>query len=196
MQVVCFRSELINKNTEKKKKADGSLRAEADSFFVSITKEAGARPITGEIGSPYGEDATGCKGLNKGDFIDCAPLDLVIFLQPVINRLAAGSLSLPVRTESPSPPPAPALLRSPISPRCSAAGINFFSPSPFSGVRFIFPPSPLTGRAAGFGAAAPRGPGSPAAGRAPPPSRGRLNLATPPFPSLRGGFLWGLLRSF
>lgn len=174
--MVCFRSELINKNTEgkkKKKKVDGSLRAEADFFFfffvclcVCITKEAGAGPIRGEIVSPFGEDAAGCKGLNKGDFIDCAPLDLVIFLQPVINLLAAGSPSLPVRTDSPSLPPAPALLRSPLSPLCSGARIIlicFFSLLLSLGFVSARPRSPLTGGAAGFGAAAavvPLGPGS------------------------------------
>lgn len=95
MQVVCFRPELKNKNTRVKKKPDGSLREEADfvCLFVGlpIMKVAEAGPITGEIGSPFGEDAAGYKGLNKGDFIDCPPLDSVISLQLVINRLAFGA---------------------------------------------------------------------------------------------------------
>lgn len=62
-------------------------------FFVCllIMRVAEAGPITGEMGSLFGEDAAGYKGLNKGDFIDCPPLDSVISLQLVINRLAFGA---------------------------------------------------------------------------------------------------------
>lgn len=58
---------------------------------LPVMKVAEAGPIAGEIGSPLGEDAAGYKGLSKGDFIDCPPLDSVLSLQLVINRLAFGA---------------------------------------------------------------------------------------------------------
>lgn len=95
-------------------------------FCVCVTKEARAGPITGEIGSPFGEDAAGCKGLNKGDFIDCAPLDLVIFLQPVPNRPAAGS-PCPARTEGIAlPAPARLSLAAPSSRAAPALELLLF----------------------------------------------------------------------
>lgn len=69
MQVVCFRSELINKNTREKKKKKQIDPCEWRLIFclfvcLPIMKVAEAGPITGEIGSRFGEDAAGYKGLN------------------------------------------------------------------------------------------------------------------------------------
>lgn len=58
-----------------------------------IMRVAEAGPTTGEMGSPFGEDAAGYKGLNEGGFIDCPPLDSVISLQLVINSLALEPLA-------------------------------------------------------------------------------------------------------
>lgn len=94
-------------------------------FFKCVYNERGAGPITGETVSPCGEGAAGCKGLNKGDFIDRVPLDSVLFLQPVVNPSEAESPPLPLRTASLSAP-SPALLAAP-SPYAAPALPLFFS---------------------------------------------------------------------
>lgn len=201
MQVVWFRSQLKNKNTrEKKRQMDPCEWRLIFLLFVGllIMRVAEAGPITGEIGSPFGEDAAGYKGLNQGGFIDCPPLDSVISLQLVINRwhlepLADRTVGIALRA------PSLAVLRSPIFPRCSGAGINspHTLPSSFlwGSLRF-FPSNKGSGRTRGGGGGFQRPRSSaPAAGRAPPPSRGILSLTTSPFPALSGRFLRGLLSS-
>lgn len=112
---------------------------EADFNFFLITKKAEAGLITVEIGSPFEEEIAGCKGLSKGDFIDYASLDLVIFLQ--LGRREP----FPAHTEGIALSAlAPALLRSPISSCPPVLGLFFIFPSPFSGVGSISAPSPLT----------------------------------------------------